>query len=74
MTAHHTPSVNFEALVVLAMFPAFKDYFFIFVSDKQVDPVNNRKTNKVKLALVVEFIFAAHNSLKIRVGFDKAKV
>jgi hypothetical protein len=27
---------------------------------KETDPINNRKTNKIKFVLVSEFIFGAH--------------
>jgi len=49
-----------------AMFPTFKHDIPVFIADKQVDPVNYGKGYKIKLVLVVEFVFAAHGALKIQ--------
>jgi hypothetical protein len=60
MAGHYTITVYFKALVFLAMFPTGNHYILVFVSDKKVYPVYNSKTYKIKLVLVVEFIFGAH--------------
>jgi hypothetical protein len=60
VAGHDTPTVDFKALVLLAMFPAFNHDVFVFVSGKKVDPVYNSKAYEVKLVLVVEFILGAH--------------
>ncbi len=41
VASHYAPAINFEAFVGLAMFPAVKHYFPVFVTDEQVDPVND---------------------------------
>jgi len=66
MAGHDAISINFKAFILLAMFPAGNHYIFVFVSDEKVYPIYHRKTYKIKLVLVVEFIFAAHYKLKIR--------
>ena len=65
MAGHDIISVNFKTLILLAMFPAGNHYIFVFVSDEKVYPVYHSKTYKVKLVLVVKFIFGAHFKLKI---------
>ena len=66
MAGHYTITVNFKTLVFLAMFPTGNHYVLVFSSDKQVYPVYNSKTYKVKLGLMVKFVFGAHYKLKIR--------
>ena len=46
--------------MLLAMFPAFDQDVFVFVSDKKVYPAYNGKAYKVKSLLVPEFIFGTH--------------
>jgi hypothetical protein len=48
------------------MFPAIQHNFFVIIADKKVNPVHYRKAYKIKLVLVSEFIFGAHNCLKVR--------
>ena len=66
MAGHYTITVNFKTLVFLAMFPTGNHYVLVFVSDKKVYPVYNSKTYKVKLVLIVKFVFVAHCKIKIR--------
>lgn len=48
------------------MLPAVNHYVLVFITDKKVYPVYYGKTYKVKLFLVVKFIFGAHYSLNVR--------
>lgn len=43
-----------------AMFPAFKQDVFVFVTDKKLYPACNDKAYKVKPLLVPEFIFSTN--------------
>jgi hypothetical protein len=60
MTCHDAPAVNFKPFICLAMFPAIQHNLFVFVSDKEVYPVNNCKAYEIKLILIPEFIFGTH--------------
>ena len=65
MAGHDAISINFKAFILLAMFPAGNHYIFVFVSDEKVYPVYNRKTYKITLVLIMEFIFCAYCKLKV---------
>jgi hypothetical protein len=41
------------------MFPAVYHYIFVLIADKQVDPINNSEGYKIKLILIVEFVFSS---------------
>ena len=58
----------------LAMFPAFQHDVLIFVTDKKVNPVYHSKAYKIKLVLVPEFIFGAHDSLNVHYLIGNAKI
>jgi len=66
MAGHDAPAINFQSFFSLAMLPAVNHYVPVFITDKKVYPIYYGKTYKVKLVLVVEFIFGAHYSLNVR--------
>jgi len=55
----------------LAKFQTVKQYFFVFVTDKYVNPINSSKTYKVKPAVISEFVFTAHIDNFIGKGKDE---
>jgi len=69
-----TPAKYFKAFMKLAMFPAFQHDVLIFVTDKKVNPVYHSKAYKIKLVLVPEFIFGAHDSLNVHYLIGNAKI
>ncbi len=60
MACHDTVSVQFHSLMTNTMFPTANQDIFILISDEQIDPVYNRETYKIKLILIVKFIFSTH--------------
>jgi hypothetical protein len=65
MACHDAPPVNFKPFLLLAVLPAVDHDIFVFAADKQIDPVYNSEAHKIKLVLVVEFIFGAHIRLNV---------
>src|SRR5271168_723443 len=65
MAGHDAIAIYFKSFVLLAMFPTGNHYVLVFVSDEKVYPVYHSKTYKIKLVLIVKFIFDAHCKLKI---------
>src|ERR1700733_3323210 len=65
VAGHDAITVYFKAFVLLAMFPAFNHDVLILISDEKVYPIYHSKTYKIKLVLVVKFIFCAHCRLKL---------
>ncbi|MDQ3842594.1 MAG: hypothetical protein M3342_01060, partial [Bacteroidota bacterium] len=53
--------IELQAFVTDAMLKAFEQDVLVFISDKQVNPVNEGKGDKVQFVLISEFVFAAHN-------------
>jgi len=66
MAGHDAISIYFKPFELLAMLPAVNHDVLVFVPDEKVDPVYNSKTYKVKLVLIVKFVFVAHCKIKIR--------
>jgi hypothetical protein len=65
MARHDAPAVYFEAFISLAMPPRVEHDVLVFVTDKKVDPIYDRKADEIKFILISEFIFGAHYSLKV---------
>src|SRR6185503_1200561 len=65
MAGHDTVPIYFQTFFQLAMIPTGYHNILVFVANEQVDPVYDSKTYKVKLVLIVEFIFRAHDRLKL---------
>lgn len=62
MTCQYAPAINFQSLMVNAMFPAVYNNLLIFISDKYINPVNNCKGYMVDFILISELIICAHQS------------
>jgi hypothetical protein len=60
MTRHDAPSVQIHSFVFNAIFPAVKHYRFVFLSDEDIDPVNDGICDKIKLVCITEFVLTAH--------------
>ena len=61
MTGHNTPTVNLKPFIFNAKFPTIEKFVSVFISDKYIYPVDNGKTNKIKVCAVVELVLLTHS-------------
>jgi hypothetical protein len=60
MTSHDAPTVNFQALLSLAMTKTIYQNILVLLSDKQIYPINNSKADKVEFATIAKLVFTTH--------------
>ena len=61
MRGHDAIGIELQAFVMDTMLKTFEQDVLVFLSDKQVNPANDGKGDKVQLVLISEFVFAAHS-------------
>jgi hypothetical protein len=65
MARHKTPGKNLHSQLLPAIIKAFNNYLRIFLSCKNINPVNSGTGDKVKTFWILKFVFVAHRkSLK----------
>ena len=61
VVGHDDESMNDQPFVLLAMFERLGEYFLVFPSGEQVNPVNDREGNEVQTFRVGDFKCAAQS-------------
>ncbi len=60
MACHNAPRIHIGSFIALAVAQTIQYYFAVFVSYKDIYPVNNSKRNKEEFCIIIEFVFSAH--------------
>src|SRR5258706_3093866 len=60
MAAHDTPTINLKSFFFLTEPPTIKYDIFILSSDKQIDPMNDGKADKIHFTRISKLIFPTH--------------
>jgi len=63
MATHYAIGINFQPLVFLAMPNTVQKKIAIFSSDKDIQPFNDGKCDKIQFLLIPDFVFATHDKL-----------
>jgi len=60
VTGHDAPGIYLQSFFFLAKPQTVEQYIPVFISDKNIEPIDHRKTYKVGFGLVSELVSNTH--------------
>lgn len=61
MICHYNPCINIQSFSILTEPETGEDNIPVFVSDKNINPIDHCKTYKVEFGLIMEFVPGTHS-------------